>query len=73
MRELEKEKTYAGKIRFTIVPQTNDNFAKEVESYDIGSHGLVGFDPQGNVATKIAGHQFGKAEIVGAIKALLGG
>ena len=73
MRELEEEKTYAGKVRFTIVPSTKKGFKTEVEGFDIGSHGLVGFDPKGKVATKIKGHEFGKAEIVKAIKTLLGG
>ena len=72
MRELEKEKTYAGKVQFTIVPSTKEGFVTEVKGFDIGSHGLVGFDPQGRVATKITGHEFGKAEIVAAIKTLLG-
>ena len=72
VRELEAEKNYAEKIQFTIVPNTKDGFAAEVANFDIGTHGLVGFDPQGKVGTKIAGHEFGKAEIVKAIKALLG-
>ena len=72
MRELEAEKTYEGKILFSIVPHTKAGFADEVASFDIGNHGLVGFDPQGKVGTKIPGHEFGKAEIVKAIKTLLG-
>ena len=44
MRELEKEKTYAGKVQFTIVPSTKEGFVTEVKGFDIGSHGLVGFD-----------------------------
>jgi len=72
VRELEKEKTYEGRIQFTIVPHTHEGFAAEVESFDIGNHGLVAFDGQGQVATKIAGHNFGKPQIVAAIQTLLG-
>lgn len=72
MRELEKEKTYAGKIQFTIVPSDKEGFAEEVASFDIGNHGLVGFDAKGKVASKIAGHSFGKSDIVETITKLLG-
>ena len=73
MRELEKAKTYEGKIKFTIVPGDKEGFENEVMGFDIGSHGLVGFDTKGKVATKIKGHKFGKKEIEAAIKTLLGG
>ena len=72
MRELEKEKTYEGQIQFTIVPNTKAGFKEEVASFDIGSHGLVAFNPKGGVSSKIPGHKFGKSEIVAAISTLLG-
>lgn len=71
MRELEAEKTYSGKVKFTIVPNTQEGFAEEVASFDMGNHGLVGFDSQGAVASKIGGHNFGRTEIVGVIDKLL--
>ena len=71
MRELEAEKTYEGKVQFTIIPNTKEGFKEEVASLDIGSHGLVGFDPEGKVVTKIEGHSFSRAEIVAAIQTLL--
>lgn len=71
MRELEAEGTYAGKVQFTIVPNTKAGFEAEVAAFDMGNHGLVAFDAKGAVAQKIGGHSFGKAEIVAALDALL--
>ena len=70
MRELEEEKIYTDKVRFTIIPNTQKGFAKEVAQFDIGNHGLVAFDAKGEVAAKIAGHSFGKAEILKAMSSL---
>lgn len=71
MRELEADKAYTDKVRFTIIPNTKEGFAEEVASYDIGDHGLVAFDAKGEVASKISGHSFSKNDIVGAITGLL--
>ena len=72
MRALEAEKTYAGKINFTIVPNTKEGFAAEVATFEMGNHGLVAFDAKGSVSSKIGGHSFGREEIVAAIKSVLG-
>ena len=69
VRELDEEEKYEGKVQFTLVPHTQEGFKEEVASFDIGSHGLVGFD---SPVTKIEGHQFGKDEIVQAIETLTG-
>ena len=71
VRELENEKTYEGKVQFTLVPHTQEGFDEEVAQWDIGSHGLVGLNPSGKAVTKIEGHSFGKDEIVRAVEDLL--
>ena len=72
VRELDEEEKYEGKVQFTLVPHTQEGFKEEVASFDIGSHGLVGFDSDGKPVTKIEGHQFRKDEIVQAIETLTG-
>ena len=72
MRELEAAKKYEGKVVFNIVPTSKD-VEQDVKSFGIGTHGLVGFDSGGKMATKIPGHNFGKGEIIQAIDTLLAG
>ena len=71
MGELEDEGTYEGQVRFTIVSAEETATAEavaELERYELGSHGLVVLDSEGNVKAHIPGHEFGKQEIVVAIE-----
>ena len=66
MQELEPE--YEGRIDFVIVePADTETRADELEEYELGSHGLVVFDAEGEPTAHIPGHEFGREEIVIAI------
>ena len=70
MGELQKE--YEGRIRFTIVPPGDTaELGRELEEYELGSHGLVGFSPDGEVVATLPGHSFERDQIVGVIEQLL--
>lgn len=69
--ELDSSGKYDGKVNFTIVPAEEDGFAEDIQTYDLGTHGLVALGPAGEVKATIPGHKFGKAEIEGAIAKLL--
>lgn len=70
MRELQKE--YEGRIRFTIVsPSQTAEREHDLEEYELGTHGLVGFSPDGEVVATIPGHSFEREQIVGVIEQLL--
>lgn len=71
VRELEPE--YSGKVRFRVIPIKGDAEREEVKSFDIGTHGLVGLTPEGEVRVKIPGHEFGKPEIQEKTDELLSG
>lgn len=67
--ELQNE--YPDRVSFVIVPgaETKQRTA-EIERYHLASrgHGLVAFDAAGEPVMTIAGHQFGRDEIVMAIQ-----
>lgn len=66
--ELEKE--YGDRVNFVIVePEDTKARTAELERYQLASrrHGLVAFDASGEVVVTIAGHQFGRDEIMMAI------
>ena len=68
MGELEQE--YGDRVDFVIVePEDTKARSGELERYQLASrrHGLVAFDAAGEVVVTIAGHQFGREEIVMAI------
>jgi hypothetical protein len=65
--ELETE--YEGRIDFSII-QTATEEGSDVEQYDVGNHGLVIFDADGNVIETIAGHNIEKQKIVAICKQL---
>jgi hypothetical protein len=67
--ELEKE--YEGRITFTIIDPAATESSGDVEVYELETHGLVGFDSDGQKVNTIPGHQFGRDEIVVAIEELL--
>ncbi|MGQ0613984.1 MAG: hypothetical protein ACT4PV_09635 [Planctomycetaceae bacterium] len=67
MSELEKE--YAGRARFNVLLATGRE--EEIKRFELGSHGLVGFDAAGEAKVKLPGHNFGRDEIVAAIGKLL--
>lgn len=70
MGELEGE--YEGRVRFEIVSaEETAARADELVKYELGSHGLVVFDPEGVPQAHIAGHEFGREEIIAAIEAVL--
>lgn len=62
MSELQPE--YEGRIEFTVIQTAGQEEASGVEQYDVGNHGLVVFDEQGEVVHTIPGHAFGKDELV---------
>ena len=68
--ELETE--YEGQIVFTIIQPEYTKASGEVEAYELGTHGLVAFGPDGQVIATLPGHQFGKPEIEEVIRKLLG-
>jgi len=66
--ELETE--YGEQVDFVIVDaEETKQRADELELYLLASrsHGLVAFDAAGEVVVTIAGHQFGREEILMAI------
>ena len=66
MRELQTE--YEGQVEFVIVPaEETATRAEEIASYELGSHGLVVFDAEGEPRASLPGHSFGKSEILAAI------
>ena len=70
MRELEPE--YEGRIDFVLVsPDDTKARVNELEEYELGSHGLVAFDAQGELRAHIPGHEFGREEIVVVIEKVL--
>jgi hypothetical protein len=65
---------YQGRIDFEIVPAAETARRRaEMESYGFADakHGLVAFTRDGEPLVKIPGHNYGKEEIVAAIKKLL--
>ncbi len=46
---------------------------KAAELYGFGDsrHGMVGFEPDGEVAFTMPGHQYGRAEIIEKVEAML--
>ncbi len=72
MGELRDE--YAGRVEFVIVPAGETARRKaELEAFHLISrgHGLVAFDRSGEAVTTIAGHRFGRDEIVMALNQVL--
>ena len=68
MGELERE--YGDRVDFVIIAaEETKQRGDELERYMLASrsHGLVAFDAAGEVVVTIAGHQFGREEIVMAI------
>jgi hypothetical protein len=66
--ELETE--YGEQVDFVVIDaEETKKRGDELERYLLASrsHGLVAFDAAGEVAVTIAGHQFGRDEIVMAI------
>lgn len=70
MGELQEE--YEGRIEFTIVPPGETaELGHELEEYELGSHGLVGFSPDGEVVATLPGHSLEREQIVEVIQKLL--
>jgi hypothetical protein len=64
--ELDQE--YEGRIEFTIVPPEETEKRKdELELYQLGHHGLVILDVEGEPCGALSGHEYGRAEIEAAI------
>jgi hypothetical protein len=65
---------YAGRVEFVVVPaaETKQRQA-EIEDYHLAprGHGLVAFDRAGEAVCTIAGHSYGREEIVMAIGQVL--
>lgn len=67
--ELQNE--YADRVSFVVVPgEETKARAEEIERYHLSArgHGLVAFDAAGEPVMTIAGHQFGRDEILVAIQ-----
>jgi hypothetical protein len=68
--ELEEE--YAGQVTFTIIEPEVTKTNGDVQAYELDTHGMVAFDPAGEVITTLPGHDFGKEEIEEMIGTVLG-
>ena len=64
---------YEGRVVFVVVEPEQALAGDDVARYDLGTHGLVAFDGDGQVVTTIAGHDFGREEIEAVIDQVLGG
>ncbi len=65
MSELATE--YEGQVYFNVVSaEDTETRSDEIDSYGFteARHGIVGFDTEGNVISKIPGHNYGRDEIV---------
>jgi len=61
---------YGDRVDFVIVePEDTKARTQELEEFQLASrrHGLVAFDQAGEVVVTIAGHQFGREEILMAM------
>jgi hypothetical protein len=68
--ELQQE--FTGRIDFVIVsPEETEARGDELVEYELGSHGLVAFDAEGEVRAHLPGHEFGREEILGVIAHVL--
>ena len=43
----------------------------EIQEYELGSHGMVGFTPEGKPKVTIPGHKFGEVDLVAKVEELL--
>jgi hypothetical protein len=69
---LRDEGTYRGKVNFYVIEVDSDHVKAEVKRWPgLGSHGLIGTTPDGQLKVVIPGHQFGKVEIIEKIDELL--
>ena len=71
MGELETEGQYEGKVKFTIVKEDAPDFKAAVAEHELGTHGLVAFDADGNKKASLPGHNFGRAEVEEVIAQVL--
>ena len=65
---------YEGRVEFTIIsPEETAQSGADLEAYHLASrgHGLIAFDQSGEAVLTIAGHTFGKEEILMAIAQVL--
>lgn len=69
VRELSK--SHSDRVRFRIVLRKGDAVKKEIEGFDIGTHGLIALDADDNPVDKIPGHDFAAPEIEARIRNLL--
>ena len=69
--ELDTSGKYKGKLTFSVVPFGLKESQEVIKREDLGTHGLVGFGRDRTVKVKLAGHNYGKEEIVEQIDDLL--
>jgi hypothetical protein len=64
---------YAGRVEFDVREAFSDEGQVAAKTYGFGDlkHGMVGFEPDGTVAFKLPGHQFGRTEIVEKVEVML--
>ena len=70
----ELEQDYRDQVDFVIISaEETASRPDEIEAFGFTDlkHGLVSFDSEGEVRTKIPGHQFGKPEIQAIVEELL--
>ena len=73
MSELATE--YEGKVFFNVVSgEDTQKRGDEIDSYGFteARHGIVAFNTEGEVVSKIPGHSYGRAEIVAMIDEITG-
>lgn len=69
MNGLKKNKTYD--IQYEIVSTSTERGEKEPETYNLGRHGMVILDPEGNVLWSKPGHRMDKEDITEGIQTAL--
>ena len=71
MGELTEE--YKGRIEFLIASAKTPAGQAAIKKYGIDArrHGLVGFDPDGNLKVRMSGHNFSKDDIKEEVETLL--
>jgi hypothetical protein len=72
VRDLAQE--YEGEVRFTLISAeetATSGEALDAFGFTEARHGLVAFTADGEALVKMPGHNFGREEIVGAIREVL--
>ena len=67
----ELEEAYGDKMKFTITEYTKGDAPDQIKKYDLGKHGMVIVDDQGEMVWSEPGHKQTKEGVEKAVKDLL--